>query len=163
MLDGLRVLDFSDESGFLAGKVLGDLGADVVKVEPPGGDRAGRRGPFLGDIEDPERSLPWLALNTSKRGITLGLEHPRGPELFRQLLYPLPWADRIFRSSATRGTDPHLLAAVIREESRFDARVVSAASARGLGQFVFSTAQRPSARASTPSGSLAPPRRRSGQ
>ncbi len=85
MLDGVRILDLSGEPGYLAGKILAELGADVVKVEPPGGDREGRRGPFLGDVEDPERSLPWLALNTSKRGITLDLGAPRGRELFRDL------------------------------------------------------------------------------
>ncbi|MBW2314794.1 MAG: CoA transferase [Deltaproteobacteria bacterium] len=85
MLDGLRVLDFSDESGFLAGKVLGDLGADVVKVEPPGGDRRGRRAPYLHGEVDPERSLAWLALNTSKRGITLAPASRTGHDLARRL------------------------------------------------------------------------------
>ena len=85
MLDGLRVLDLTQEPGFLAGKILGDMGADVVKVEPPGGDLEGRRGPYLGGVEDPERSLAWLALNTSKRGITLDLEGERGREVFREL------------------------------------------------------------------------------
>jgi len=85
VLDGIRVLDLTGEPGFLAGKILADAGADVVKVEPPGGDSARRRGPFVGDVEDPERSLPWLAMNTSKRGITLDLERPRGRELYRRL------------------------------------------------------------------------------
>ena len=84
MLSGFRVLDLTEEPGFLAGKILGDLGADVIKVEPPGGD-PGRRGPYLGDRADPERSLAWLALNTSKRGVTLDLAAPRGAELFRAL------------------------------------------------------------------------------
>lgn len=86
MLDGIRVLDLAGEPGFLAGKVLGDLGADVVKVEPPGGDRAGRRGPWLGGGVDPEASLPWLALNTSKRGITLDPAAEAGRPLFEALL-----------------------------------------------------------------------------
>jgi crotonobetainyl-CoA:carnitine CoA-transferase CaiB-like acyl-CoA transferase len=86
MLAGIRVLDLSDERGFLAGKILGDLGADVVKIEPPGGDAVRRRGPYLGGVEDPERSLPFLALNTSKRGITLELGSPRGREIFGRLL-----------------------------------------------------------------------------
>lgn len=86
MLSGVRVLDLCDESGFLAGKILAEIGADVVKIEPPGGDGWGRRGPFLGDVKDPERSLRWLALNTSKRGITLDLDRPRGQELFRELV-----------------------------------------------------------------------------
>ena len=85
MLEGFRVLDCSGESGFLAGKILGDMGADVVKLEAPGGDAA-RRGPYLSDIVDPERSLLWLSLNTSKRGITLELESKRGRELFRRLI-----------------------------------------------------------------------------
>ncbi|HSV06057.1 MAG TPA: CoA transferase, partial [Candidatus Binatus sp.] len=61
-LDGIRVLDLTGEPGFLAGKLLGDLGADVVKVEPPAGDPARRRPPFWGDVTDPERALVWLAL-----------------------------------------------------------------------------------------------------
>ena len=77
MLEGLRVLDLCDESGWLAGKILGDMGADVIKVEAPGGDLAGRRGPYLGNVADPERSLAWLALNTSKRGIQLDLARDR--------------------------------------------------------------------------------------
>jgi crotonobetainyl-CoA:carnitine CoA-transferase CaiB-like acyl-CoA transferase len=77
VLEGLRVLDLSDESGWLAGKILGDMGADVIKVEPPGGDLAGRRAPYLGRVADPERSLAWLALNTSKRGIQLDLARER--------------------------------------------------------------------------------------
>ena len=85
-LEGVRVLDLSDARGFLAGKILADMGADVIKLEPPGGDPLRQRGPFLGGVVDPERSLPWLALNTSKRGITLNLEAERGRELYRGLL-----------------------------------------------------------------------------
>lgn len=84
MFDGIRILDLSGEPGWLAGKILGDLGADVVKVEPPGGD-PGRVAPFLGDVEDPERSLGWLALNTSKRGITLDTRVEKGRELLLRL------------------------------------------------------------------------------
>lgn len=60
MLSGARVLDLSGEPGWLAGRILADVGAEVVKVEPPGRDRAARRGPSLRDVEDPERSLSWL-------------------------------------------------------------------------------------------------------
>ena len=84
MFDGIRILDLSEEPGWLAGKILGDLGADVVKVEPPGGD-PGRLPPFLGDVRDPERSLKWLALNTSKRGITLDTRKPDGADLLARL------------------------------------------------------------------------------
>jgi crotonobetainyl-CoA:carnitine CoA-transferase CaiB-like acyl-CoA transferase len=86
MLAGVRVLDLTDESGWLAGKIFGDLGADVIKVEPPGGDHDGRRPPWLHGIADPERSLAWLALNTSKRGITLDLVRPAGCALFLELV-----------------------------------------------------------------------------
>jgi len=85
MFDGTRVLDLSQEPGWLAGKILADLGADVIKIEPPGGD-PGRVGPWLGDVEDPERSLKWLALNTSKRGVTLDWRKPRGSELLLDLV-----------------------------------------------------------------------------
>jgi benzylsuccinate CoA-transferase BbsE subunit len=84
-LDGIRVLDLAGEPGHFAGKLLGDLGADVVKVEPPSGDPVRRRGPFWGHADDPERSLSWLAYNTSKRSVTLDLEKPRGREIFLDL------------------------------------------------------------------------------
>src|SRR5215469_2866451 len=84
-LDGVHVLDLTDEPGHFAGKLLGDLCADVVKVEPPGGDPIRRRGPFWGRAADPERSLPWLAYNTSKRGITLDVTKPRGRDLLLDL------------------------------------------------------------------------------
>ena len=80
-LDGIRVLDLTFESGHFAAKLLGDLGADVVKVEPPAGDPSRRRGPFWGHADDPERALGWLAYNTSKRGITLDVAKPRGRDL----------------------------------------------------------------------------------
>ena len=81
-LGGYRILDLAGEPGFLAGKLLGDLGADVIKVESPSGDAARRRGPFVGGASDRERSILWLALNTSKRGITLNLDTARGREIF---------------------------------------------------------------------------------
>ncbi len=84
-LDGIRVLDLTTEPGFLTGMLLGELGADVIKIEPPAGDAARRRGPFWGDVDDPERSLLWLALNGSKRGITLDLDQPRGRDVFLAL------------------------------------------------------------------------------
>ena len=85
MLSPYRVLDLTDEMGFLAGKILGDLGADVIKIEPPGGSPARKIGPFYKDTPDPEKSLYWFAYNNNKRGITLNIETARGRELFRQL------------------------------------------------------------------------------
>jgi len=86
MLSPYCVLDLADEKGLLAGKVLADLGADVIKIEPPSGDPSRKLGPFYQDKESPENSLYWMAYNTSKRGITLDLEKPRGQDLFRNLI-----------------------------------------------------------------------------
>ncbi|MBI4498391.1 MAG: CoA transferase [Chloroflexi bacterium] len=86
LLGPYRVLDLTDEQGLLAGKLLGDLGADVIKVEPPGGDPARRLGPFYHDQPHPERSLPWLAFNLNKRSITLNLACVDGQALFRRLV-----------------------------------------------------------------------------
>ncbi len=85
MLSPYRVLDLADEKGFLCGKLLGDLGADVIKVEPPGGDPGRRRGPFWKDQIDSEKSLSWLAFNVNKRGITLNIETADGQALLKRL------------------------------------------------------------------------------
>jgi crotonobetainyl-CoA:carnitine CoA-transferase CaiB-like acyl-CoA transferase len=84
-LAGLRVLELADEKGQFCGKLLGDLGADVVKIEPPGGEATRRVGPFLDDIPHPDRSLSFWYYNTSKRGVTLSLETADGRDLFRRL------------------------------------------------------------------------------
>lgn len=86
MLQPYRVLDLTDEKGFLCGKLLGDLGADVIKIERPGGDTARHIGPFFHDTPNPEKSLFWLALNASKRGITLDIEPHDGQEIFKKLV-----------------------------------------------------------------------------
>jgi len=85
MLSPYRVLDLTDEKGFLCGKLLGDLGADVIKIERPGGDPARSIGPFYHDEVDPEKSLYWWAFNTSKRGITLDIETTDGQDIFKKL------------------------------------------------------------------------------
>jgi len=86
MLSPYRVLDLTDEKGLLCGKLLGDLGADVIKIERPGGDSARNTGPFYHDEADPEKSLFWFAFNTSKRGITLNIETADGREIFKRLV-----------------------------------------------------------------------------
>ncbi len=85
LLPRYRVLDLADEKGFFCGKILGDLGADVIKIEPPGGDPSRSIGPFYHDIPDPEKSLYWFAYNTSKRGITLNIRTKDGQEILRRL------------------------------------------------------------------------------
>jgi crotonobetainyl-CoA:carnitine CoA-transferase CaiB-like acyl-CoA transferase len=84
-LAGLRVLELADEKGQFCGKLLGDLGADVIKIEPPGGERNRTVGPFLDGVPHPERSLSFWYYNTSKRGITLNLETADGRQLFTRL------------------------------------------------------------------------------
>lgn len=86
MLRPYHVLDLTDEKGLLCGKILADLGADVIKIEKPGGDPARRMGPFYHDEDGPERSLFWFALNTNKRGITLDIETAEGQKSFKTLL-----------------------------------------------------------------------------
>jgi len=86
MLSPYRVLDLTDEKGNLCGKLLGDLGADVIKIERPGGDPARSQGPFYHDDPDPEKSLLWFAFNTSKRGITLDIAKADGHEIFKRLV-----------------------------------------------------------------------------
>ena len=84
-LSGLRILDLTDLKGAMSAKLFGDMGADVIKVEPPEGDAARRIGPFLDNKPHPERSLLFWFYNTSKRGITLDLNQPAGQELLKQL------------------------------------------------------------------------------
>ncbi|MFC1989297.1 CaiB/BaiF CoA transferase family protein [Chloroflexota bacterium] len=86
MLSPYRVLDLTDEKGLLCGKILGDLGADVIKIEKPGGDPARRIGPFYHDKPDQETSLFWFAFNASKRGITLDIETADGQDIFKRLV-----------------------------------------------------------------------------
>lgn len=86
MLSPYRVLDLADEKGFVCGKVMGDLGADVIKVEPPGGDPSRNTGPFYHEMPHPEKSLLWFSYNTSKRGITLNVETRDGQEIFKRMV-----------------------------------------------------------------------------
>jgi crotonobetainyl-CoA:carnitine CoA-transferase CaiB-like acyl-CoA transferase len=86
MLSPFRVLDLADEKGVLCGRLLGDLGADVIKIERPGGDATRQLGPFYHDTPHPEKSLFWFAYNSNKRGITLNIESADGKEIFKRLV-----------------------------------------------------------------------------
>lgn len=81
-----RVLDLSNEWGMLCGKILADLGADVIKVERPGGDPVRDRGPFYGNIPSRDKSMFWFAYNTGKRSITLDVETNDGKQIFKKLV-----------------------------------------------------------------------------
>jgi len=85
-LDGYRVLDLTDEKGQLCGRILGDMGADVIKIEPPGGDASRSTGPFYHDDPNPERSLTWFYANANKRSITLRLDSTEGRDIFMRLV-----------------------------------------------------------------------------
>ncbi|MGA2466791.1 MAG: CoA transferase [Thermodesulfobacteriota bacterium] len=79
-------LDLTDEKGILCGKILTDLGGEVIKVERPGGDPSRGIGPFYQDIPHPEKSLYWFAFNTGKKSITLDIEKRDGKAIFLKLV-----------------------------------------------------------------------------
>ena len=113
-LNGLRVLELADETGQFCGKLLGDMGADVIKIEPPGGEPCRHVGPFLDDLPHPERSLSFWYYNTSKRGVTLNLETADGVRLFRRLAESADIILETFRPGflASRGLDYESLRAL---------------------------------------------------
>jgi crotonobetainyl-CoA:carnitine CoA-transferase CaiB-like acyl-CoA transferase len=86
MLESFRALDLTNEQGFFCGKVLADLGVDVIKLEKPGGDPARNIGPFYQDKPTLETSLFWFGYNANKRGITLNIESRDGREIFERLI-----------------------------------------------------------------------------
>jgi len=79
------VLDLADEPGQLAGRILADLGADVVKIEPPGGDPLRRRGPFVGGEPHPDCGATWIARNLGKHSLVLDLTVPADVARLRAL------------------------------------------------------------------------------
>jgi crotonobetainyl-CoA:carnitine CoA-transferase CaiB-like acyl-CoA transferase len=85
MLSHCRVLDLTTERGLLCAQVLGDLGADVLKIEPVGGSQVRQLPPYFQDQPGPESSVYWWAYNRNKRGITLDLEREQGRSIFREL------------------------------------------------------------------------------
>src|SRR5215470_17399538 len=86
MLSPYRVLDLTDERGLLCGRILADLGADVIQIEPPTGNSARCIGPFYQDEVHPERSLFWWTYTSNKRSITLNLTTVDGRALLKRLI-----------------------------------------------------------------------------
>ncbi len=123
LLTPYRVLDLTGPLGFLTGKIFGDLGADVIKVEPPGGDPARRQRPFLNNGNGCRESLYWLAYNTNKRGVTLNLENDKGRDLF----YRLAAESDFIIESLRRNVSGR------RKRWRADARVCAASAHVGRG------------------------------
>src|SRR6266545_7189914 len=84
-LAGLRVLEIAGPMSQYCGKMFAELGAGVVLIEPPSGASIRNCAPFIADKPGPQRSLAFSYFNTSKRGITLEIEHEEGRKLFRKL------------------------------------------------------------------------------
>ncbi len=84
-LSGYRVLDLSGPLGVYCGKLMADMGADVIKVEPVGGDPMRDVGPFVRDEPGPELSLYWHQFNANKRSITLDFTTTPGIDLLLRL------------------------------------------------------------------------------
>lgn len=86
LLPGVRVLDLSSSMGAFCGKLLRDLGMDVIKIEPPEGDSLRAEPPFAGQQINREGSLRFAYLNAGKRGVTLDITQPSGRGLFLNLV-----------------------------------------------------------------------------
>jgi crotonobetainyl-CoA:carnitine CoA-transferase CaiB-like acyl-CoA transferase len=86
-LAGLKVVEIAEQvAGSFCARLLGDAGADVVKVEPLNGDRHRMNGPFPGGVPDPDWSGLFLYLNSNKRGVSLDIESTGGRAAFQDLV-----------------------------------------------------------------------------
>ncbi|MGE3076670.1 MAG: CoA transferase [Dehalococcoidia bacterium] len=85
-LSGFRIIEIGDASGVFAGRLLADLGAEVIRVEPPGGDAVGNSAPYLDEVASPERSYAHLAFNGGKQSVALDLEAEDGRDRFLALV-----------------------------------------------------------------------------
>ena len=95
-LAGIKVLDLSEDiAGSFCARLLADYGADVLKLEPPGGAALRRMGPFHHDDPHPDHSLFFLVLNLNKQGATLNLETATGQAILKRLI---PQVDVIVES-----------------------------------------------------------------
>src|SRR6266436_6988266 len=111
-LEGMRVLDVAAPLGAFVSRILGDLGADVIKIEPPGGDPGRHMAPLL-PVGAEQLSLPFVHANLNKRSIVLDVQQPQDQERFRALAMQ---ADVVVSTEGvaawtTRGVDLHRLSA----------------------------------------------------
>jgi len=104
-LSGFRVLDLTNDLGIYCGRILADFGAEVIKVERPGGDVARNRPPFYKDAPSPENSLFWAFANLNKKGITLDISSGEGRELFMKLVRRSDLVIESFRPGALESLD----------------------------------------------------------
>ncbi|MBI4303198.1 MAG: CoA transferase, partial [Chloroflexi bacterium] len=86
VLGPYRALDLTDEKGSFCTKLMGILGAEVIKIEKPGGSEERQIGPFYQGTPDPEKSLHWFLYNLNKKSITLDIASPDGKETFKKLV-----------------------------------------------------------------------------
>jgi benzylsuccinate CoA-transferase BbsE subunit len=106
LLSGIRVLELSGPSGMYAGKILADLGADVIKVEPLNGSTERNMGPFYKNEQGIETSLVHLYHNMNKRSVTLNLNTETGMKTLHHLVKNV---DVVFESFSTEMKDNFLL------------------------------------------------------
>jgi benzylsuccinate CoA-transferase BbsE subunit len=112
MLGGLRVVELAGDDIWSAAavahcaRILADLGADVVKAEPPAGDPVRRVPPFIGERADPDHGLLWIALNANKRSVVLAA------------------GDDAARDALVRGVDVVIQPSLIVDPATADARQV---------------------------------------
>lgn len=85
-LEGLRVVEYGDENVEYCGMVLAGLGAEIIKVEPPGGSRTREIGPFVHDVPNVNSSLHFWHYNRGKKSVVVDLEHADGAGRFRALV-----------------------------------------------------------------------------
>ncbi len=86
LLSPYRVLDLTGAECLLCGKILADLGADVIRIEGPKGDTTRSQAPFFHDRVSPDLSLFHFHFNANKRSITLDIECTKGKEIFKRLV-----------------------------------------------------------------------------
>src|SRR5580698_2948093 len=86
MLSGLTVIEYADETAEYCGLLLAGLGAEVIKIEPPGGASTRLIAPFQGDAVDKEKSLYFWAYNRGKRSAVLDLDSKEGKTALLRLL-----------------------------------------------------------------------------
>ena len=98
-LEGVKVLDLTDIKGQFCGKLLASLGAEVIKVEKPGGDAERMLPPFANNEPGLENSLWYASWNANKKSITLDIETKLGQEIFKKLVKDADFVIGIIQSS----------------------------------------------------------------
>ena len=85
MLERFRILDLTDDRGHFCGMILAQLGAEVIAVEPPQGQRSRYQGPFADEAENMEKSLTHWAYNRAKQSLVVDFDQPQDRQRFEDL------------------------------------------------------------------------------